>query len=85
MAAQKSLDLPIAHLLKKFKDDDPPTEPKLAVPMSSIKKIGKKYNFSNHHKAVADLCIIAVFYLFRVGEYTTPAPKPQQQKPTISL
>ena len=30
-AAQKSLDLPIAHLLKKFKDDDPPAEPKLAV------------------------------------------------------
>ena len=83
--AQQSLDLPIAHLLKKFGDDDPPAEPKLAVPMSTIKKISKHYNFSDHHRAVADLCIIAFFYLLRVGEYTTPAPKPLRQKRTISL
>jgi hypothetical protein len=65
-------------LLKSFKDDDPPAEPKRAIQMSTIKKIAKKYNFSDHHNAVADLCIIAVFYLLRVEEYTTLAPKPQQ-------
>jgi hypothetical protein len=39
--AQLSLDLPIAHLLKKFNNDDPPAEPKLVVPLSTIKKISK--------------------------------------------
>ena len=36
--AQHSLDLPIAHLLKKFGDDDPPAVPKLAVLTSTVKK-----------------------------------------------
>jgi hypothetical protein len=61
--AQHSLDLPIARLLKRFGNNNPPAEPKLAVPISTIKKIAKQYNFSCHHRAVADLCIIAFFYL----------------------
>ena len=31
--AQQSVDLPIAHLLKRFGNNDPPAESKLAVPM----------------------------------------------------
>jgi hypothetical protein len=83
--AKISLDLPIAHLLKKFHKEDPSAEPKLAVPMSTIQKISKQYNFSDHHRAVADLCIIAFFYLLRVREYTTPSTTAQQRKQTISL
>jgi hypothetical protein len=83
--AQHSLDLPIAHLLKKFGDDDPPAEPKLAIPTSTVKKIAKKYHFSDHHRAEADLCIIAFFYLLRVGEYTTPAIKRKRRKRTLAL
>jgi hypothetical protein len=48
--AQHALDLPIAHLLKKYSDDDPPAEPKLAVPISTIRKIAKKYNLSDHQE-----------------------------------
>ena len=83
--AQQALDLPIAHLLKKYHDDDPPAEPKLAIPMSTVETIARKYTFSYHHRAVADLCIIAIFYLLRVGEYTTPAPAAQRLKRTIAL
>ena len=47
--AQHSLELPIAHLLKKFGVDNPPAEPKLAIPTSTVKKIAQKYHFSYHH------------------------------------
>jgi len=73
-------DLPIAHLLKKFGDDNPPTEPKLAIPTLTVRKIAKKYNFSDHHRAVADLCIIAFVYLLQVGEYTTPTSRKKRRK-----
>ena len=53
--------------------------------MSTLKKIAQGYTFSDHHRAVADLCIIALFYLLRVGEYTTPAPSAQRKKRTIAL
>jgi len=83
--AQHALDLPIAHLLKKYGDDDPPAEPKLVVPLATIRKIAKQYNLSDHHCAVADLCVIAFFYLLRVGEYTTPTPKREKEKRTTAL
>jgi hypothetical protein len=34
---------------------------------------------------VADLCVIAFFYLLRVGEYTTPTPKREKEKRTTAL
>ena len=58
--AQHSLNLPIARLLKKFKDEDPPSQPKLAIPVSTILVIINKYKFNPHHAAVADLVF---FYL----------------------
>ena len=81
--AQQSLDLPIARLLKKYGDEDPPTEPKLAVPISTITAIAEKYRWTAHLSAVADLVIIAFFYLLRVGEYTSPATR--RKKRTIPL
>jgi hypothetical protein len=48
--------------------------------MNTIKS---KYTFSSHHRAVADLCIIAFFYLLRVGEYTLS--NPHKPKRTIAL
>jgi hypothetical protein len=83
--AQHNLDLPLARLLKKYNDEDPPAEPKLAVPVSTVRKICKRYKFSDHHRAVADLCTIAFFYLLRVGEYTTPSKRRQREKRTTAL
>jgi len=43
LPAQHALDLPISHLLKKFSDEDPPPEPKLAIPISTITAIAENY------------------------------------------
>ncbi len=69
---QHSLDLPIAWLIKKFRDEDPPAQPKLAIAISTITALLKNYRMTPHLEAVTDLVIIAFFYLLRVGEYTTP-------------
>ena len=61
--AHHTLNLPIARLLKKFKDEDPPPQPKLAILVSTILAIVNKYRFSPHHTAVADLVVVAFFYL----------------------
>jgi hypothetical protein len=71
--AEHALDLPIARILKRFDDEDPAPEPKLAVPVSTITAVAKKYNFTKHHAAVADMVVVAFFYLLRIGEYTSPS------------
>ena len=71
-SAEHALDLPIARLLKKYGDEDPPPEPKLAILISTLTAIAEKYRWSEHLSAVADLVIIVFFYLFQVGEYTSP-------------
>jgi hypothetical protein len=81
--AQQSLDLPIARLIKKYLDEDPPVEPKLAIPISTITAITTKYWWNPRLEVVADLVIIAFFYLLRVGEYTTASNK--KPKRTIAL
>jgi hypothetical protein len=45
----------------------------LAIPISTITAIAEKYWWSTHLSAIADLVIIAFFYLLRVGEYTSLA------------
>ncbi len=71
--AQQSLDLSISRLIKSYWDSDPPPEPKLALPISTITAIAKNYRWSPHLEAVADLVTIAFFYLLRVREYTYPS------------
>jgi hypothetical protein len=58
--AQQSLDLPIARLIKKYCNDHPPVEPKLAIPISTITAIATKYRWNPHMEEV-DLVIIALF------------------------
>ncbi len=75
---QHPLNLPIARILKRYDDEDPPLEPKLAVPVSTITAIATGYHFTSRHSAVADLVVVAFFYLLPVGEYTSqsnPCPK----------
>jgi hypothetical protein len=81
--AQHTLILPTARLIKKFKDNDPPPQPKLAIPVSTIRQIATKYKFSAHHEAVADLLVVAFFYLLWVGEYTTSSR--EHEKRTVLL
>jgi hypothetical protein len=82
--AQQSLDLPIARLIKKYHNEDPPAEPKLAIPISTITAIATNYWWNTNLDAAADLVmIIAFFYLLQVGEYTTSGKK--KPKCTIAL
>jgi hypothetical protein len=81
--AQHTLNLPIARLIKKFKDNNPPPQPKLAILVLTIRQIATKYTFSAHHKAVADLVVVAFFYLSQVGEYTTSSR--EDEKRTVPL
>jgi hypothetical protein len=81
--AQQSLDLPISCLLKSFGNRDPPAEPKLAIPISTITTISTYYQWTPHLDAVGDLVTMAFFYLLRVGEYTSPT-KPRDKR-TIPL
>jgi hypothetical protein len=69
--------------LKKFRDEDPKAEPKLALPVSTITAIANNYRWDPHKDAVTDLIMIAFFYLLRVGEYTSPT-KPWDKR-TIAL
>jgi hypothetical protein len=71
--AQQHLDLPISRLLKSYRNENPPPQPKLALPVSTIKAISRNYRWMEHQHAVADLVTIAFFYLLQVGEYTLPA------------
>ncbi len=53
---------------------DPLPRPQLAVPVAVVKEAYKVAKDSNcpKKKAIADLLIIAFYYLLRVGEYTKP-------------
>jgi hypothetical protein len=68
----KELDLPFRHLLKNYKEQDPPPKPQLALPVATIERAGA-YHQAPHNpvtRATADLIVIAFFFLLRVGEYT---------------
>lgn len=70
----KELDLAFRHLLKSFKDDDPPPQPQLALPVATIEYAGAYYQHPNTAltRASADLVTMAFFFLLRSGEYTMP-------------
>ena len=72
----KQLDLPISHLLKTFRDEDPAPQPKLALPVHAIKLTCNQYyrESAPQAHAIGDLITIAFFFLLRVGEYTFPKP-----------
>ena len=53
--------------------DNDPTIPQLAVPVTVPKHMFKAAKQASAKEiAIANLAIIAVFYLLRVGEYTQP-------------
>ena len=64
----------LQSMLNAYKKSDPPTAPKLAVPVTLVESMvsrslaRKKPN--PKQDAIADLCNIAFYYLLRVGEYT---------------
>jgi hypothetical protein len=61
-------------MIEGWRRDDPPATPQLAVPIS-VPNACFDAAFKTSHpgiQATGSLCIIAFFYLLRVGEYTKP-------------
>jgi hypothetical protein len=72
--AEKTYKVPVARLVEGFRRQDPAAIPQIAVPIAVPTQALKTAQASPCPKrqAIGDLCIIAFFYLLRVGEYTKP-------------
>jgi hypothetical protein len=75
--APNTYNLQIQRCLEGFRREDPPAVPQLALPVSvPLYMANNAYNPLKNEtadkQAIADLAIIAFFYLLRVGEYTAP-------------
>jgi len=66
------LDTRLQRQLEALRRSDPPTRPQLAVPAAVPHWIYDQAQLSKspHVRAVGELCIIAFYFLLRVGEYT---------------
>jgi hypothetical protein len=75
-SGRNDFDLPFAEILKSYKQADPAPKPQVALPVHAIEAAtaaGLAPDAPPHAQAVADLIILAFFFLLRVGEYTLPA------------
>ena len=71
----------IAQQLEGYKREDPPPQPKLAVPLEvprHMNIIGQGTKCPKQ-RAIGEIAIIAFFYLLRVGEYTYHPPSEQRR------
>jgi hypothetical protein len=80
---QHSLDRCISSYLEKCKEADPPSQPQQALPNTSIRLIALTFFATQSRRlhVVADLVVLAFFFLLRVGEYTPSS----QSRRTIPL
>jgi hypothetical protein len=78
------LGLAFTRLYHSYKNEDPAPKPQLAIPVSVFEDIMKHEGTSAAPKdrALADLVILAFFFLLRVGEYT---PSGNRQTRTTQL
>jgi hypothetical protein len=65
--------LPLERQIEGYRRQDPPSQCKLAVPVSLVEYLVQLGASSNSPKlqATCDACTIAFYYLLRVGEYTS--------------
>jgi hypothetical protein len=83
LTPQGTYPLSLKRQLQAYRKEDPPTRSKLALPYSSLEYLyhNMRPNLSQRQQAATDLCIIAWFYLLRVGEYTKPRKQSAQTTP----
>ena len=70
--AQSSLDKAFSDAYRRWKDEDPAPKPQQALPNSTVRWIADNYGSSvtKRCRMIADLIVLAYFFLLRVGEYT---------------
>ena len=81
MGHHHDLDLPLRWLLKAFHASDPPQQPKLAVPVSTIMAIAKGYNKLQFPCAMADLVTVLSSICCGGGYTTPPWPHTKHKQP----
>ena len=66
----------IQQLLEGYRQEDPPSQPKIAVPLTVPCFIFQKGMLSTcpRAKAAGDLALIVLYYLLRIGNYTYHRP-----------
>ena len=70
----------ISQLLDGFRRDDPPTQPKLAIPLAvPLYLLKAARSRGEREKAIADLALIAFYFLLRMGEYTYHKPSERRR------
>lgn len=70
----------LSRIIEGFKRQDPPSQPKLAIPVILVQYLVFHNQFRGaRQKAIADLCLIAFYYLLRVGEYTYHHPSQRRR------
>ena len=80
----KVLDKPFTDLFQQYGDTDPPPRPQLALPVATVRWVADQAQHQPNEPwllTVADLIILAFFFLLRVGEYTTQT----RQTRTVAL
>ena len=85
--AQGKYPKKISQLLESYRRTDKAPVPKLAVPVKVVNHLRAKSTIKNDPKttAVADLCLIAFYYLLRVGEYTYHNPNQNRRTQQFRL
>ena len=75
--SQALLDKAFSTETKEWKDEDPAQRPEHAVPNSTVKLLASCYGSSSLVKfhIIADLVVVAYFFLLRVCEYTKGSRK----------
>ena len=76
--AQGKYPKAIQQLLEGYRREDPPAQSKLAVPLM-VPQYQLLMAKDQEKQAIADLSIIAFYYLVRVGEYTCHRVKDKRQ------
>jgi hypothetical protein len=71
------LGLAFTRLYHSYRHEDPAPKPQLALPVSVFEDVMKHEGASRDPKdqALADLVVLAFFFLLRVGEYTPPGTR----------
>jgi len=77
----------IRELLEGYHREDPPPRSQLAIPVQVLEHLHRQSqaNPTSIQAAQTDLCIIAFFYLLRVGEYTYTKPKERRRTTQFRL
>ena len=85
-SSQTRLDRAFSTYFLQCKDDDPAARPQQALPSSTILWIATHFgsNRNPRLRTVANLVILAFFFLLRVGEYTKSTDK-NRKKRTVAL